>query len=602
MISCVSWVRKGAADPAPRRYAPTAGELEVLRDAERAAREEIDDGDGDSDDDEADAVTAGPGTASKIVLPPVDAGELPPELRMDEYSSDEDEEAAQFGLASRLVGVDGDVDEAEMTEMAEMDEENGEDLDMKDGDDDVDEDEDDYLDDLPDSREYVPTNVEGLGAMNLAGTKEEKEEEEDDGSDVEDTDLRPNDVMVLAAKTEDDYASLEIYVYEPKDGNLYVHHDIVLPAFPLALAHGELSPSGAAANLCAVGTFEPGIEIWNLDVLDVLEPVCVLGGEAGAGLGAGAPIPKFSSSTSGKKKRRGRRPPPGLKPGSHADAVMALAWNGIHRQVVASASADASVKLWDITHGSGGEPAATLTHHADKVACAAWHPHEPTVLATGALDRSVGIVDARQRDSGGSRRVTLSAECEAVAWDPHHGERLTAAAEDGVVSCWDVRKMDKVLWSLVAHEGGTNGLDYNRHVPGLMTTCSIDKTVALWDASCTKAAAPVQVASKEMGGGRLFSVSFYPSDPWLLGCGGDNNLLCLWDLREEMHVRKNFPDVGAAVAAVEEVGGEKKEKDFEAMMAAGQQATATAAALETKEKVGSKKKRNKKKKKAPKKR
>jgi hypothetical protein len=30
----------------------------------------------------------------------------------------------------------------------------------------------------------------------------------------------------------------------------------------------------------AVGTFRPGIEIWDLDVLDPLEPSAVLGGEA----------------------------------------------------------------------------------------------------------------------------------------------------------------------------------------------------------------------------------------------------------------------------------------------------------------------------------
>lgn len=31
-------------------------------------------------------------------------------------------------------------------------------------------------------------------------------------------------------------------------------------------------------SYCAVGTFEPGIEIWNLDVLDPLEPTATLGG------------------------------------------------------------------------------------------------------------------------------------------------------------------------------------------------------------------------------------------------------------------------------------------------------------------------------------
>lgn len=35
---------------------------------------------------------------------------------------------------------------------------------------------------------------------------------------------------------------------------------------------------GARRSYCAIGTFEPAIEIWNLDVLDPLEPTATLGG------------------------------------------------------------------------------------------------------------------------------------------------------------------------------------------------------------------------------------------------------------------------------------------------------------------------------------
>jgi periodic tryptophan protein 1 len=65
-----------------------------------------------------------------------------------------------------------------------------------------------------------------------------------------------------------------------------VHHDISLPAFPLALAWMDLAPCAPeedgnvpVKNFVAVGTFKPGIEIWNLDVMDPLEPDATLGGE-----------------------------------------------------------------------------------------------------------------------------------------------------------------------------------------------------------------------------------------------------------------------------------------------------------------------------------
>lgn len=68
-----------------------------------------------------------------------------------------------------------------------------------------------------------------------------------------------------------------------------MHHDLTLPDFPLCVEWMDCPPSAAAAattagqaaavgSYAAVGTFNPAIEIWDLDVLDTMEPVAVLGG------------------------------------------------------------------------------------------------------------------------------------------------------------------------------------------------------------------------------------------------------------------------------------------------------------------------------------
>jgi periodic tryptophan protein 1 len=41
--------------------------------------------------------------------------------------------------------------------------------------------------------------------------------------------------MLAAVKTEDDISHLEVYIFEENDDNLYVHHDVMLPAFPLCV-------------------------------------------------------------------------------------------------------------------------------------------------------------------------------------------------------------------------------------------------------------------------------------------------------------------------------------------------------------------------------
>ena len=144
----------------------------------------------------------------------------------------------------------------------------------------------------------------------------------------------------------------------------------------------------------------------------------------------------------------------------------------------------------------------------------------------------------------------------------------------------------------------------------MLATCAIDKTVKLWDtSSCiannsSVATPPVPCGSRDMGVGKLYTVNFYPSSPWLLGTGGSGNQLSLWDLSGEAPLRKRFGDrvaanIGAGQKEEEEEEEEEeedneneaaKEKDFEAMMAAGD-----AAAEKVREASNSKKKKGGKK-------
>jgi periodic tryptophan protein 1 len=374
-----------------------------------------------------------------------------------------------------------------------------------------------------------------------------------------------------------DFASLEVHVYDPKTGNLYVHHDIPLPAFPLCLAHGQVASDSTAGNFCAVGTFGPGIEIWNLDVLNALEPTCILGGEDTSAADEIMRMQMLNGAGGNKasKAKFSKLGNSGLRPGSHTDAVMALSWNSIHKQVIASGSADHAVKLWDVTRATEDScNAATFTHHRNKVQSVEWHPAEGTLLATGSYDRTVALLDARTNGRD-VKRVKLPSDCEAIAWDPFHPEFLTVACEDGTLKCWDVRQFEtkQPAWSMVANAyGGISDMSFSSNVPGLMVTCSTDKTVSLWDTYSSEPASPTRphvtaprlCGSKDMCSGKLYTVAFYPSHPWLLGCGGSGNQLALWDLSEEAPIQERFGGrlEGGASPNTAQAGDE----DFQAMM------------------------------------
>lgn len=193
-----------------------------------------------------------------------------------------------------------------------------------------------------------------MGDDPVAYADDEGGHEWEDEDEAADNEIKPSDRLVVVGMTEDEHSHLEVQLL-CEDGHLYVHHDILLPEMPLCLAWLDCPPYTTAAggqtsigNYIAVGTFNPGIEIWNLDVLDPLEPTATLGGE--------------TTSTVMKKGKRKQQKQ--YIEGSHQGAVMCLSWNSTYRQALASGSADHVVKIWDVTTQQCSH---TFTHHTDKV-------------------------------------------------------------------------------------------------------------------------------------------------------------------------------------------------------------------------------------------
>ena len=134
----------------------------------------------------------------------------------------------------------------------------------------------------------------------------------------------------------------------------------------------------------------------------------------------------------------------------------------------------------------------------------------------------------------------------------------------------------------------------------MLATCSLDKTVTLWDtynASKTPTTGPPNACgNKEMGVGKLYTVNYYPSAPWLLGCAGSGKELAIWDMTRETTIQKRFASrIGVeAVSDENESDGADQKEAFDAMMSTDVQKTEESSS--PKPKIKSKKGGNKTKK------
>ncbi|CAJ0570093.1 unnamed protein product, partial [Mesorhabditis spiculigera] len=331
-------------------------------------------------------------------------------------------------------------------------------------------------------------------------THEDPEEEEE----KEDFELKPDDNLVAVAKIDGDAYSLEVYVYNETNDDWYVHHDYILTAPPLCLETLNYDPGNddsptSKGNLMAVGTMESSISIWDLDIVNAMDPVVTL--------------------EIGRKKRDGTAQ-------GHSDAVLDLSWNRLTPHVLASAGADKTVVLWDLDQAK----AAQIVPDFDReVQAVRWHPAEPTIFAAGTLGGHVYVCDCRSVEVARPAEWQLGAQIEKAIWDHFNPFAIVAATEDGKIRYLDTRNTSTPVWSVDAHQGACNGIALSPLTRGLLASVGEDRQLIVWKMGDGQ---PTMVNKEDSSLGPLHSISFCPDSASVVSVGGElNDLLRIVDLR-----------------------------------------------------------------------
>jgi len=474
-IPCLTWVRRGVAKPNPERVKLSAEELSaIIKETKNNLTELENESETEKENmavcDNSSEIKSEPGIKTEPGIKAEPGIKVDPDIKVEPIKEKtEDDIAAEYGLE--------DYDE----------EEEGQ----------------NHMLGLGDLTTFAnPSEDPYLSTMDRDGG-------EDDQEDVEDFQIRGTDNLIVCGHVEGDSSSLEVYVYNDVEDALYVHHDILLPSFPLAVEWLSFDPeSETRGSLVAIGSMQPVIEVWDLDLVDCLEPAFRLGRKA-------------------KKKKK----IPGV---GHTDAVLSLSWNSNCDHVLSSGSVDQTVLLWDLTNQT---VVTKLGHHKEKVQSLAFHPMEAHTLLTGCCDAQVRVFDCRAPDSCKSWAVT--GEVERVVWDHFNPFCCLSSTDSGSLHYIDTRKSDKPLWTLSAHSEAVTGLSLSPQVPGLVTTVSSDQVMKVWDIAGDQ---PAFVTEREVKLGQLHVLASCPDAPFVVCMGGDKSSdnFKVMDVRESSQVKQRF--------------------------------------------------------------
>ncbi|MGH3696335.1 MAG: TIR domain-containing protein [Pseudonocardiaceae bacterium] len=215
---------------------------------------------------------------------------------------------------------------------------------------------------------------------------------------------------------------------------------------------------------------------------------------------------------------------------SHIGIVYAAAFSPDGR-TLATASADRTVRLWEISDAHPPRPLGTLTNHTGNVNSVAFSPDGRT-LATASEDKAVRLSDISDPLHPTSlSSAPTNAVFFSVAFSPD-GHTLATASEDKAVRLWDVRdpRQPSPLSTLIGHIDRAKRVAFSPD-GGTLATVSDDKTARLWDVHDPHQ--PRQLRTLNHGSAVL-SVAFSP-DGNTLATGSDvstEDTVRLWDIRD----------------------------------------------------------------------
>jgi WD40 repeat protein len=204
----------------------------------------------------------------------------------------------------------------------------------------------------------------------------------------------------------------------------------------------------------------------------------------------------------------------------HSNWVKSVAFSPDGQQL-ASASDDKTIRLWDVTTG---QSLMTLTGHADEVQSVVYSPNG-TQIASGSKDCTVRLWDVL---TGACHHVLEghSDSISCVAYSPR-GERLASASDDTTVRLWDV-ETGHSLFALTGHTHKVTGIVFSPNGE-LLASGSEDRAVRLWNLALGTCMSPVESTQDSV---QAVAWGGTPETSHLVaGCG--NGSILMWQIDNE---------------------------------------------------------------------
>jgi histone-binding protein RBBP4 len=216
---------------------------------------------------------------------------------------------------------------------------------------------------------------------------------------------------------------------------------------------------------------------------------------------------------------------------------------------IATASEDATVRLWDVTKASKTNTRLAefrkYEHHSSIVNDVQYHPIHSSLIGTVSDDLTLQILDTRSPSN--TRAAVKSGDeqhkdaINAIAFNPAAETVLATGSADHTIAIWDMRNLSNKLHALEGHTDSVTALAWHPFEESVLGSSSYDRRIIFWDlARVGEEQNPEdsQDGPPEllfMHGGhtnRISDFSWNMHNPWVVCSAADDNLIQVWKVAE----------------------------------------------------------------------
>lgn len=215
----------------------------------------------------------------------------------------------------------------------------------------------------------------------------------------------------------------------------------------------------------------------------------------------------------------------------HTKWITSLAWEPYHLQTpsrprVASASKDATIRIWDVIRG---QVDMTLTRHTASVTCMKWGGTGN--IYTASLDKTVKIWDAHN----GTLIHNLTSHVHRVNYLALSTDFVLRTAYHDHMGDIPPTEEAKRARALSRYQSASR---HSNETVERIATCSDDNKIYLWASPTAK---PTRLDGHQK---QVNHVAFSPDGHYLASCGFDNHVI-LWNAETGGFIKKLIGHVGA---------------------------------------------------------